>query len=78
MRHVNRSGAVKLRLVMPCRAAKRVHPGDTECTFSSWDFEHACSLFNVGAALSYLATHTDRGNDDGIKRACHLYQQAAG
>ena len=47
MRHVNRSGAVKLRLVMPCRAAKRVHPGDTECTFSTVVTKASSQLVSV-------------------------------
>lgn len=43
-----------------------------------WGFEKAAVLFNLAASISFLATHEDRGTDDGVKKACALFQEAAG
>lgn len=43
-----------------------------------WSFERACVVFNLAAAISFLATHQDRATSEGLKTACSLYQQAAG
>lgn len=43
-----------------------------------WSFERACVIFNLAAAISFLATHQDRTTPEGLKGACQLYQQAAG
>mmetsp|Transcript_42395 Transcript_42395/g.70499 ORF Transcript_42395/g.70499 Transcript_42395/m.70499 type:complete len:437 (+) Transcript_42395:68-1378(+) len=45
---------------------------------SDWQYERACTLFNVAAAISYMATCQDRGDLVGIKTACYFFQQAAG
>ena len=47
-------------------------------SISDWNFERACVIFNLAAAISYLATHCDRGTAEGLKTACQLYQQSAG
>lgn len=49
-----------------------------ESSHPSFAFERACVLFNAAAALSFMATHQDRGDADGIKTAASLFQQAAG
>jgi programmed cell death 6-interacting protein len=41
-------------------------------------FERACVLFNLAAALSYSATVQKRSDADGLRRACQRFQQAAG
>ena len=41
-----------------------------------WDAINA--LFNAASAQSYMATMCDRHDGDGLKQACHLFQQAAG
>jgi len=46
--------------------------------YADWQWERACTLFNISAALSYLATTQDRGTPDGMKQACQYFQQAAG
>uniref|UniRef100_A0A7S0J3J3 UBA domain-containing protein n=1 Tax=Calcidiscus leptoporus TaxID=127549 RepID=A0A7S0J3J3_9EUKA len=46
--------------------------------YADWQYERACILFNVAAALSFLATSQDRGDPQGLKSACHYFQQAAG
>ena len=43
-----------------------------------WGFERAAVLFNLAASISYLATHEDRGTDEGVRNACTLFQQASG
>ena len=35
-------------------------------SISDWNFERACVIFNLAAAISYLATHCDRGTADGL------------
>ncbi len=43
-----------------------------------WQFEACCVLFNAAAALSFEGTSEDRGDPDGMRRACLAFQQAAG
>lgn len=45
---------------------------------STWEYERAAILFNLAAALSFRATHEDRGTEIGVKAACKLFQEAAG
>ena len=40
-------------------------------------FERACVLFNLAAALGYSATVQKRSDADGPRRACQRFQQAA-
>ena len=46
--------------------------------YSDWRWERAAVLFNLAAALSYIATTQDRKASHGIRQACVYYQQAAG
>ena len=39
-------------------------------------FERACVLFNLAAALGYSATVQKRSDADGPRRACQRFQQA--
>jgi programmed cell death 6-interacting protein len=41
-------------------------------------FERACVLWNLAAVTSVLGLGTRRLDGEGIKKACHLFQQAAG
>ena len=40
-------------------------------------YERVCVLFNVAAALSYAGAAQKRGDEEGLRRACQLFQQAA-
>ena len=40
-------------------------------------YERVCVLFNVAAALSYAGAAQKRGDEEAIRRACQLFQQAA-
>jgi len=46
--------------------------------FADWEYDRACTLFNVAASLSYMATSQDRGDPEGMKAACNYFQQSAG
>ena len=56
------------------------HPKGQIMSTSQCDlqFERACVLFNLAAALSYSATVQKRSDADGPRRACQRFQQAAG
>lgn len=41
-------------------------------------FEKAAVLFNLACVISQMAIACDRTTGDGLKQACHLYQEAAG
>ncbi|KAL7747549.1 bck1-like resistance to osmotic shock [Sorochytrium milnesiophthora] len=41
-------------------------------------YEKACVIFNIGAALSHMAASAPRIDPDGVKRAYHNFQIAAG
>jgi len=43
-----------------------------------FSFEAVCALYNVAAATSFMATSEDRSTDEGIKKACATFQEAAG
>lgn len=43
-----------------------------------FSYEAVCALYNVAAATSFMATSEDRSTDEGIKRACTTFQEAAG
>lgn len=52
-----------------------------KCALPRLQFERAAVLFNLAAALSYLATLQKRkisADNDGLRRACQRFQQAAG
>eukprot|EP00908_Phaeocystis_cordata_P007968 Transcript_18639.p1 GENE.Transcript_18639~~Transcript_18639.p1 ORF type:complete len:473 (-),score=252.37 Transcript_18639:68-1390(-) len=51
---------------------------DEICTAGDFRFEAACALYNVAAATSFMATKQDRGSDEGMKKACQYFQEAAG
>ena len=40
-------------------------------------YERACTLFNLAALVSCAATHQDRADAEGLKRACTLFQQVS-
>ena len=63
----------------PAKAAKEHSKGQILST-SQYDlqFERACVLFNLAAALGYSATVQKRSDADGPRRACQRFQQAAG
>ena len=63
----------------PAKAAKEHSKGQIWST-SQYDlqFERACVLFNLAAALGYSATVQKRSDADGPRRACQRFQQAAG
>ncbi|KAI9353361.1 BRO1-like domain-containing protein [Zopfochytrium polystomum] len=46
-------------------------------SFGLW-FERAAVLWNLGALFGKLACHSDLDSVDGIKRACSMFQNAAG
>lgn len=43
-----------------------------------FSYEAVCALYNVAAATSFMATSEDRGTEEGIKKACATFQEAAG
>jgi hypothetical protein len=51
---------------------------DVICAGSDFGYEAACALFNVAAATSFMATSEDRGSEEGMKKACTYFQEAAG
>ena len=51
---------------------------DVVCAGSDFGYEAACALFNVAAATSFMATSEDRGSEEGMKKACTYFQEAAG
>ena len=55
-------------------------PSDKGCTVRSTELllERASVLYNVAAAVSYAGTTQNRAEHEGLRRACQLFQQAAG
>lgn len=49
-----------------------------ETSQHSLAYEKACVIFNIAATLSHLAGSASRIDNDGIKRAYHYFQTAAG
>jgi hypothetical protein len=41
-------------------------------------FEKACVLYNLSAVCSTIAAKSDRGDPEGLKKACNYFQVAAG
>lgn len=53
-------------------------PTQTAIPLNSIQYERACILFNIGAMYAALGCAENRSNVEGIKRACALFQNAAG
>ena len=51
---------------------------DVICAGADFSYDAAGALFNVAAATSYMATSEDRNSEEGMRKACAYFQEAAG